>query len=106
MDHSPIGLGSLLMLGAALFAIGLAGFLMRRNLIVMFLATELMLQGVLVTLVAFGRLHRTLTGQAFATFVLVLAAVEAALGLGLIVTMYRRTGSLDAEAWRSMKEVE
>ena len=105
MDSGPIGLMGLLTLGAALFAVGLAGFLLRRNLLVMFLAGELMLQGVIVTLsVGFGRLHGSLAGQAFAIFVLVLAAVEAAFGLGLVVLMFRRQGTLDAESWRSLKE--
>ena len=102
MDNEPLTF--MLTLGAALFGIGLGGFLLRRNLIVMFLAGELMLQGVIVTAVAFGRMHHNLAGQAFAIFVLVLAAVEAALGLGLAVVMFRRTGSLDAEKWRSLSE--
>jgi len=104
MDDGPIGFLGLLTLGAALFAIGLAGFLLRRNLIIMFLAGELMLQGVIVTAVAFGRFHGSLAGQAYAIFVLVLAAVEAALGLGLVLFLFRRRGTLDAEAWRSLRE--
>ncbi|MDD4891823.1 MAG: NADH-quinone oxidoreductase subunit NuoK [Phycisphaerae bacterium] len=104
MDTGPVGFLSLLVFGAALFAIGLAGFLLRRNLILMFLATELMLQGVIVTVVAFNRLHGSLAGQAFAVFVLVIAAVEAALGLALVVIMFRRKDTLDAEEWRSLRE--
>jgi NADH-quinone oxidoreductase subunit K len=104
MDSSPVNTTTLLALGAALFGIGLLGFLLRRNLLIMFLASELMLQGVIVTAVAFGRMHHNLAGQAFAIFVLVLAAVEAALGLGLAVVMFRRSGSLDAERWRSLGE--
>ncbi len=99
-----IGLLSVLVLGAALFAIGLVGFLVRRNLIIMFLSTEVMLQGVIVTVVGFGRFYHNLRGQAFAVFLLVLAAVEAAVGLGLVVLMFRRSGTLDSEAWRSLKE--
>jgi NADH-quinone oxidoreductase subunit K len=72
----------------------------------MFLATELMIQGAVVTAVGFGRYHGQLAGQAFALFLLIIAAVEAALGLGLVVLMFRRSGSLDAEAWRTMKETE
>jgi len=70
-------------LGAALFALGLVGFLTRRNLIVMFLSTEVMFQGVVVNLVAFGRLHGHLDGQVFALFLLVVLAIVAALPLGL-----------------------
>lgn len=92
-----------LVVGAVLFAVGLTGFLTRRNLIIMFLSTELMLQGVVVNLVAFGRYHHNLAGQAFALFLLVVAAAEAAVALGLVVLLYRRRGSIDAEAWRELK---
>jgi len=104
MPDGAIGLVHLLILGAALFVIGLVGFLVRRNLIVMFLSTEIMFQGVIVTAVGFGRFHANLTGQAFAVFLLVIAAVEAALGLGLVVLMFRQAGTLDAEAYRTLTE--
>lgn len=90
-------------LGAVLFALGLVGFLARRNLIVVFLATEVMFQGVVLNAVAFGRWHANLDGQAFALFLLVIAAVEAGLALGLVVLLYRRRGTLDAEAWSVMR---
>ena len=90
-------------LGAMLFALGLIGFLTRRNLIIIFLSTEVMFQGVLLNLVGLGRFHRQLDGQAFAMFLLVIAAVEAALGLGLVVLLFRRKDTLDAEAWRTLK---
>ena len=89
-------------LGAVLFALGLVGFLSRRNLIVIFLSTEVMFQGVVVNAVAFARLHHHLEGQAFGLFLLVIAAVEAGLALGMIVLLYRRKGTLDAEAWSLM----
>lgn len=92
-----------LILGSILFALGLVGFLSRRNLIVMFLSTEVMFQGVVVNAVAFSRLHHHLEGQAFALFLLVIAAVEAGLALGMIVLLYRRRGTLDAEAWSIMR---
>ena len=92
------------MVGAILFGLGLVGFLSRRNLIVMFLSTEIMFLGVVVNLVVMGyrRGGAGLDGQAFALFLLVIAAVEAGLALGLIVLLYRRRGTLDAQAWRSM----
>lgn len=90
-------------LGAMLFTLGVVGFLARRNLIVMFLSTELMFQGVVLNAVAFGHLHRNLDGQAFGLFLLVIAAVEAGLALGLVVLLYRRRGTLDAEAWSVMR---
>ena len=92
-----------IILGAVLFALGLVGFLSRRNLIVMFLSTEVMFQGVVVNAVAFARFHQHLDGQAFALFLLVIAAVEAGLALGLIVLLYRRRRTLDADAWSSMR---
>ncbi len=98
---SPIA--EYLVLGSILFALGLVGFLSRRNLIVMFLSTEVMFQGVVVNAVAFARLHHHLEGQAFGLFLLVIAAVEAALALGMIVLLYRRRGTLDAEAWSLMR---
>ncbi|MCP4589239.1 MAG: NADH-quinone oxidoreductase subunit NuoK [bacterium] len=89
-------------LGAVLFAMGLVGFLSRRNLIVMFLSTEVMFQGVIVNLVAFGRFHHNLQGQSFGVFLLAIAAVEAGLALGLVVLLYRRRRTLDSEAWSTM----
>ena len=98
---SPIS--EYIVLGAILFALGLVGFVSRRNLIVMFLSTEVMFQGVVINVVAFARLYRHLDGQAFALFLLVIAAVEAGLALGMIVLLYRRRGTLDAEAWSAMR---
>ncbi len=89
-------------LGALLFAIGMVGFLSRRNLIVIFLSTEIMLQGVVINLVALGRLHDHVNGQVFALFLFVIAAVEAGLALGLVVLLYRRRDTLDAERWTTM----
>jgi len=92
-----------MLIGALLFGLGVVGFLARRNMIVMFLSTEIMFQGVLVNLVGMGLLHGNLKGQAMGVFVLVIAAVEAGLGLAIVVMMYRRRGTLDAESWRTMR---
>ena len=89
--------------GAILFALGLTGFLSRRNMVVMFLSTEVMFQGVLINAVAMGRIHGDLGGQAFGVFLLVIAAVEAGVALGLFVLLFRRRGTLDAEVWSSMR---
>ncbi len=86
-----------------MFVIGLIGFLTRRNLIIMFLCTELMFQAAGIALVAFGRYHINLTGQTFVIFVLTVAAAEAAMGLALIVLLFRRKESLSAEEWRELK---
>jgi NADH-quinone oxidoreductase subunit K len=92
-----------LFVSAALFVIGLIGFLTRRNLIIMFLCTELMFQAAGLALVAFGRYHLNFTGQTFVIFVLTIAAAEAAMGLALIVLLFRRKESLNAEEWKDMQ---
>jgi NADH-quinone oxidoreductase subunit K len=92
-----------ILIGAILFGIGLVGFLARRNLILMFLATEVMFQGVILNLVGFGLKYGNLNGQAFALFLIVIAAVEAGLALGLVVLLFRRSGNLDADTWQRMK---
>lgn len=96
-------LSEYLILGAILFTLGMIGFLTRRNLIVIFLSTEVMFQGVVITAVAFGRHHMNLEGQAYALFLLVIAAVEAGLALGMVMLLYRRKGTLDADAWSMMR---
>jgi NADH-quinone oxidoreductase subunit K len=93
-----------LAVGTALFALGLIGFLARRNLIVMFLCAELMLQGVSLNFVAFSRHHGNMHGQVFTLFIITVAACEAALALAFILTLYRRKKSLDVSAWQAIRE--
>ncbi len=93
----------LLAVGAIIFFIGLIGFMTRRNLIVLFLCTELMFQGVAINLIAFGRYHANFAGQAFVIFLLVIAAAEASVALGLVVLLFRKRNTLDADAWRDLK---
>ena len=93
-----------LVVGAALFALGLVGILARRNLIVMFLSAELMLQGVSVSLVAWSRFHGDWGGQVLVIFVLTVAACEAAVALVLVLQAFARTGRLDAAAWQTLRE--
>ncbi len=105
---SEIALQHYLAVGAIIFSIGVIGFLCRRNLIVMFLSTELMFQGVAINLIAFGRYHSkeglpNLSGQAFVIFLLVIAAAEASLALGLVILLFRQKNTLDADAWRELK---
>src|SRR5260221_2307835 len=94
MAGSTSVLNDYLIVGALLFTLGLVGFLARRNLIVMFLCAELMLQGVSLTLVAFSAFHGTWGGQGFAIFSLALAASEARIALALFVVLFRRGASL------------
>jgi NADH-quinone oxidoreductase subunit K len=100
--ESP-ALSHFLLTGAVLFVLGLIGFVTRRNLIIMFLCTEMMFQGVVISLVAFSWHHGHVTGQTFVIFVLTIAAAEAALALGLVVLLFRRKHTLDAEAWSEMR---
>lgn len=100
---TELALQHYLAVGAIMFCIGLIGFMTRRNLIVMFLCTELMFQGVAINLIAFGRYHDNYGGQGFVIFVLVIAAAEASLALGLVVLLYRQKNTLDADAWRELK---
>lgn len=93
-----------LAVGAVLFGLGLVGFLTRRNLITMFLCAEMMLQGVVLNLLAFGRYHGHIGGQVFALFVITVAACEAGLALALFLTLYRRGKSLDSGDWQGVRE--
>jgi NADH-quinone oxidoreductase subunit K len=95
---------SYLAVGAALFVLGGIGFVTRRNLILIFLSAELMLHGVSLTLLTFGRVHQNLEGQAFTIFILTVAACEAALGLSLILALYQRSKSLDIDLWSRLRE--
>jgi NADH-quinone oxidoreductase subunit K len=92
-----------LFVSAAMFAIGLIGFLTRRNLIIMFLCTELMFQAAGIALIAFSRYHLNHSGQTFVIFVLTVAAAEAAMALALVVLLFRKRESLSSEVWGEMK---
>jgi NADH-quinone oxidoreductase subunit K len=101
---SGTALAMCLFISAALFAVGLVGFITRRNMIIMFLCTELMFQAAAIAMVAYGRLHMNVSGQVFVIFILTVAAAEAALALGLVVLLYRRKETLSAEAWSELRE--
>ena len=101
---SPLPLYNYLVVGAILFALGMVGFLARRNLIIMFLSAEMMLQGVALNLVAFARFRGNLQGQAFTLFILTVAACEAAIALALFLMLYRSKKSLDVSAWQDLRE--
>jgi len=93
-----------LVVGALLFGIGLVGFLSRRNMIVMFLSAEMMLQGVSLSLVAWGRFHNDFGGEMLVIFMIAVAACEAAIALVLILTLHQRRGSLDVALWHQLRE--
>ena len=93
-----------LMVGGALFALGMIGFLVRRNMIVMFLCAEMMLQGVSVSLVGWGRFHGDWGGQMLVIFIVTVAACEAGIAMALILMLAQRSGKLDATVWQEMRE--
>ena len=93
-----------LIVGGLLFGIGLVGFLSRRNMIVMFLAAEMMLQGISVSFVAWGRFHNDWGGQMLVIFILTVAACEAGIALALIQMLFKRGGNLDIALWQNLRE--
>ncbi|HUE71297.1 MAG TPA: NADH-quinone oxidoreductase subunit NuoK [Pirellulaceae bacterium] len=93
-----------LSVGAILFALGLVGFLVRRNMILMFLCAEMMLQGVSVSLIGWGRYHADWGGQMLVIFMITVAACEAGIGLALILMLAQRTGKLDSTVWQDLRE--
>ena len=93
-----------LLVGAILFVLGLVGFLTRRNLIVMFLCAEMMLQGVSLTLIGFGRFHSDWGGQMLVIFIITVAACEAGIALALILMLAQRAGKLDSAIWQDLRE--
>ncbi|NUQ62441.1 MAG: NADH-quinone oxidoreductase subunit NuoK [Pirellulales bacterium] len=104
IEHELNLLTNFLVVGALLFGIGLIGFLTRRNMIIMFLSAEMMLQGVSVSLVAWGRYFNDLDGQILVIFIIAVAACEAALALALILMLFQRRGNLDIALWHDLRE--
>ena len=100
-----VGLEHYLILSAILFSIGLYGALAKRNAIVILMSIELMLNGVNIAMVAFSRfiVPLLLTGQVFAIFIMVVAAAEVAVGLAIIIAIYRSRGTIDATQINLMK---
>jgi NADH-quinone oxidoreductase subunit K len=92
-----------LALSAILFTIGVAGVIIKRNVIAMFMCIELMLNAVNLTFVAFSSYFRDTTGQLFVFIVMTVAAAEAAVGLGIILTVFRNRESLDVDDSSMMK---
>ena len=91
-----------LVLSAVLFAVGIAGVLLRRNAIIVFMCVELMLNAVNLSLVTFSRLHG-IDGQIVVFFVISVAAAEAAVGLALILAIFRHYESVDLDLFRRLR---
>ena len=103
MDETAL-LHGYLTVGAILFGMGAIGFLARRNMIVMFLCVEMMLQGVSLSLVGWGRYHNDWGGQVLVIFILTVAACEAAVALSLVTMLFERKGTLDIADWQQLRE--
>jgi len=90
-------------LSAILFAIGVAGVVVRRNAIVLFMCVELMLNAVNLSFVALARMHGSASGQVFVIFVMTVAAAEAAVGLALVIALFRHRETLSPDAFTLLK---
>jgi len=98
-----IGLNHYLVLSTILFAIGLVGVMRRKNLLLLFFATEILLNAVNIAFAAISHYYGDLTGQMFAFFIIAIAASEVAVGLGLLIVWYKRYGSIDLDQISTMK---
>jgi NADH-quinone oxidoreductase subunit K len=98
-----IPLSHYLVVSAVLFAIGTAGVFLRRNLITILLSIEIMLNAVNLSFVAFGRQLGNFDGQIIVFFVMTVAAAEAAVGLAIVISLYRHRESLNPDAFASLK---
>ena len=96
-------LNAYLILSAVLFFIGMIGVLRRKNLLMLFFSTEIMLNAVNVGLAAISKFHEDITGQMFAFFIIAVAASEVAIGLGLLILWYKKKGSINLDTLQSMK---
>jgi NADH-quinone oxidoreductase subunit K len=97
------GLNHYLVVSALLFCLGLLGVITRRNLLVIFMGLELMLNAANLSLVAFSRFNANLNGQVMVFFTITVAAAEVAVGLALIVALYRKRGTAHIEDLTSLK---
>jgi NADH-quinone oxidoreductase subunit K len=98
-----VGLEHYLVISAVLFCLGVLGVIMRRNLLVMYMGLELMLNAANLALVAFSRFNNNLNGQIMVFFIITVAAAEVAVGLALIVALYRKRQTAHVEDLTSMK---
>ena len=92
-----------LVLSAALFTIGMLGVMLRRNVIIIFMSIELMLNAVNINLVAFSQQWQNAVGQVFAIFVIAVAAAEAAVGLGIILAFFRNKDTLNVDEMNTLR---
>jgi len=103
MSALPVPMEYYLGLASILFVLGVLGVMLARNAIVILMGVELMLNAANLALILFARVHGDLGGQMMVFFVLVVAAAEAAVGLSLLVAIYRRKGSVDVDRLNILK---
>ena len=99
----PVPLEHYLIVAGILFVLGVVGVMVRRNAIVTLMSIELMLNAANLLLVVFARVHNDIGGQVMVFFVLTVAAAEAAVGLAILVAVYRRKGSIDVDGLNILK---
>lgn len=100
----PATLNSYLLISIALFAIGLIGVLIRRNTLIVFMCLELMLVASTLALVAFSRYNGTMDGNVFVFFILTVAAAEVAVGLAIIVALFRKRQTIQLDQLNALKD--
>jgi len=98
-----IGLNEYLILSALLFVVGFFGVLIRKNTLVIYMCMELMLVASTIALVAFSRFNNTLDGNVFVFFILTVAAAEVAVGLAIIVALFRKRGTVQVDELNALK---
>ncbi|HLT65865.1 MAG TPA: NADH-quinone oxidoreductase subunit NuoK [Flavobacterium sp.] len=105
MEHvlQIIGIDHYIYLSVLLFCIGVFGILYRRNAIVMFMSIEIMLNAANLLLVAFSNYHEDANGQVFVFFTMAVAAAEVAIGLAILVSIYRNIGTIDIDKLKNLK---
>lgn len=99
-----VGLGHYLALATILFGIGVLGVILRRNALILFMSVELMLASVNLSFLAFARQHGNHEGHVMVLFALAVAAAEAAVGLAILVELYRKRDSVDIDEYRELSE--
>ncbi len=98
-----MGLNHYLIVAAMMFGLGLAGMMKRRNLIMLFFSSEILLNAANLALVAVAKFYDNINGEIFALFIVVIAASEMAVGLGLLILWYKKTGSIELDSFVNFK---
>ncbi|RXJ98193.1 NADH-quinone oxidoreductase subunit NuoK [Arcobacter sp. CECT 8986] len=98
-----MSLNAYLIFSTLIFCIGLLGVIRRKNLLMLFFSTEIMLNSVNIALAAISKFHGDLTGQMFAFFIIAIAASEVAVGLGLLILWYKKTGTINLDSMQKLK---